>query len=328
MAKINSVGHSFIDGFIEMLDSASKKPKGLPSITYPEWDYKKAVLKKDHCRLYFPKRKDVIEKKIGPVWKDSLREKYFGEISKWEKKIAAIVNTENWINRQWSGVELDIESYINFRGDVNRGNFKEMPLYLNQKRATLDTACLLLFDQSFSTDSWVQNKRVLDIELDAIGLTGLLTSEFIEQVAIAGTWSETRNHCFYSLYKDFSQDWSKFYQVTDQIEPQGYTRLGPAIRHSVEKLCAVKARKRILIILTDGKPTDYDRYEGRYGIEDVRNALSTATASGIYTKALAIEKSNAAHLAQIFGKGRYMVLNDVKKFPESLLEILLSAVNK
>ena len=230
------------------------------------------------------------------------------------------------MNRQWEGAEVDLDSYINFCGDLVSGDAKESPFYVKQKKDYIDSAVLLLFDQSFSTDSWVQNKRVLDLELESIGLTGLLTRNFLPQVAVAGTWSETRNHCHYSLYKDFEEDWSEFYRQVLEINPMGYTRLGPSIRHSIEKLCAVKARHRILIILTDGKPTDYDRYEGRYGIEDVRNAVISGEKNGVFVKALAIEKKNDSHLAQIFGEGKYVVFNQAKKFPESLLNICLEAV--
>ena len=38
-----------------------------------------------------------------------------------------------------------------------------------------------------------------------------------------------------------------------------------------------------------GKPNDYDRYEGRYGIEDVRKALSELNHAYINSYALAIE---------------------------------------
>lgn len=325
--QASSVYRAFIDGLIEVRDSASKQAKGLPSTCYPEWDYKKQVLKKDHCRLYFPKKSTFPELGNEKDWEIMLAEKYSSEVAKWKKKIEAVVNTEVWVNRQWSGVEVDLEAYINFRGDVARGQCKEAPLYLNQKKAITDTTCLFLFDQSFSTDSWVQNRRVLDIELEAIGLTGLLTDSFLKSVAIAGTWSETRNHCYFNLYKDFRENWSNFYQGAKEIAPQGYTRLGPSIRHAIEELSQINARQRLLVILTDGKPTDYDRYEGLYGIEDVRNAVSSAEQSGVFVKALAIEKKNTAHLEQIFGKGRYEVINDVKNFSEVLLKFLLEAMS-
>ena len=38
---------------------------------------------------------------------------------------------------------------------------------------------------------------------------------------------------------------------------------------------------RLLLVPTDGKPNDPDRYEGRYGIEDTRMALHEARRAGV-----------------------------------------------
>ena len=67
-----------------------------------------------------------------------------------------------------------------------------------------------------------------------------------------------------------------FFRHAQSIEPSGYTRLGPAIRHSTYRLSQLNSKNKLLILLTDGKPTDYDRYEGRYGIEDIHNAIVVA----------------------------------------------------
>ena len=65
------------------------------------------------------------------------------------------------------------------------------------------------------------------------------------------------------------------------LKPGFYTRLGAAIRHASAGLSTREARKRrLLLVITDGKPNDLDHYEGRHGIEDshmaVREARSAA----------------------------------------------------
>lgn len=324
--QAKSIYRAFIDGLLEISDASESKVKKYKYKKYPEWDYKLGQLKKGHCRIYFPEKLDSKQSEVAAEWLSSLKENYKFDIKKWKKKIEFIVNTETWVNRQWSGQEIDIESFVDFYVDSVRGQAQECPLYINYKRNTLDAYCMLLFDQSFSTDSWVQNRRVLDVELEAIGLTGLLTSTFLKNVAVAGTWSETRNHCYFNLCKDYSEDWSSFFNRVTQIAPQGYTRLGPAIRHATESLCSMGAKRRLLIVLTDGKPTDYDRYEGRYGVEDIRHAILKAEKDGVFVRSLAIEKRHAAHLQQMFGYNKYTILNDVKKFPESLLKIYLESI--
>ncbi len=46
------------------------------------------------------------------------------------------------------------------------------------------------------------------------------------------------------------------------IHPREYTRMGQPIRYMTRLLSAVEAKSRILFILSDGKPEDYDEYKG------------------------------------------------------------------
>ena len=73
------------------------------------------------------------------------------------------------------------------------------------------------------------------------------------------------------------------------LEPTGYTRIGPALRHGIALLERQRAARKLLLVLSDGKPVDYDRYEGRYGIADVRQAIREAHQAHIHSYALAIE---------------------------------------
>ena len=58
----------------------------------------------------------------------------------------------------------------------------------------------------------------------------------------------------------------------------------------------------------DGKPTDYDRYEGSYGVGDVRRAVQEATERGVRTFGLAIEKEARSYLSRMFGPGGHEIL--------------------
>lgn len=59
-----------------------------------------------------------------------------------------------------------------------------------------------------------------------------------------------------------------------------YTRLGAGIRYATEKLTKQPEGKRLLLILTDGKSNDLDKYEGRFGIEDTRQAILAYRSQG------------------------------------------------
>ena len=76
-------------------------------------------------------------------------------------------------------------------------------------------------------------------------------------------------------------------------------------------------------MLTDGKPTDYDHYEGRYGIEDIHHAFLEAQQSGVAIRALAVEKQAQQYFPLLFGPGNYHILSDPAHLPAQLFKILL-----
>ena len=75
------------------------------------------------------------------------------------------------------------------------------------------------------------------------------------------------------------------------IGPKEYTRMGPPIRHLTRKLQQTQSTVRLLVVISDGKPEDYDDYKGEYAIEDTRKALLEARGIGIYSFCITIDKS-------------------------------------
>lgn len=77
------------------------------------------------------------------------------------------------------------------------------------------------------------------------------------------------------------------------LTPTGYTRIGPALRHATALLDREPAERKLLRLVTDGKPNDYDRYEGAHGVADVRQATREAAQGGICAHAIGIDPSAA-----------------------------------
>lgn len=93
---------------------------------------------------------------------------------------------------------------------------------------------------------------------------------------------------------------------------------GPALRHATDRLVAEPADRRLLLLVSDGKPTDYDRYEGRYGIGDVRQALREAECRGVSAHALAVDEIARDCLPPMFGPGAWHVLRRPDDLPTVL----------
>lgn len=110
------------------------------------------------------------------------------------------------------------------------------------------------------------------------------------------------------------------------MEAKGYTRIGLAIRHSLSLIQTEKTQKRWILLLTDGKPNDYDRYEGKYGIEDVKKAIQECERSNVGVFALAIDKSAKQYLPAMLGKESYRILPNPKELPEALTDFFIKLV--
>ena len=68
-------------------------------------------------------------------------------------------------------------------------------IYLNRKRDLHDSAALVLLDVSYSTDAWIDGRRVLDVIRETVFCVGEVLEEYVEQFGIATFTSNTRRAC-------------------------------------------------------------------------------------------------------------------------------------
>jgi nitric oxide reductase NorD protein len=78
----------------------------------------------------------------------------------------------------------------------------------------------------------------------------------------------------------------------------------------------------LLLLLTDGRPNDVDQYEGRYGIEDTRQAIREARCEGVLTYGLTVDHTAPTWLTTMFGPGRAALLRRPGQLPAALVEVL------
>jgi nitric oxide reductase NorD protein len=286
------------------------------NFSYPEWNVKSANYLINHCLLV----EKVVNVSDTQNHAQELSKKYRKEIDHWKKRLSSLINYPLWKNRLFDGEEIDFDNFLHDYASLKANVSVDQRWYSSKKKAQQEMAVLILFDQSMSADSWVQNRRVLDVITDSVGLMGLIFEDLITNIQVAGTFSETRHHCYYQIYKKEQSPWSDFFNSVSQIQAQGYTRLGPAIRHAAAKLKESKAEKKLLILITDGKPTDLDGYEGKYGISDVKKSCSEAEGSGILPFALTVDKEAKQFFPKMFN--HYSVLSNPDQLPQELYGIV------
>jgi nitric oxide reductase NorD protein len=289
--------------------------EGLPlqgGLLYDEWDFRRRGFRKNWCTL--------IEKRIAPArgtFVSTTMEKYRGQILQLKRQFEMMRTQQRFVKRQKDGDDIDLDALTEAYTDVRAGLVPSERLFVRLQRDERDIAALFLVDMSSSTEGWVGTalKESLVLLSEALHSLG-------DRYAIYGFsgMRRTRSEIFH--VKDFTEPYSE--EIKGRIaaiSPMDYTRMGPPIRHFTKVLKDVDARVRLLIILTDGKPEDYDDYKGEYAIEDTRHALIEAKAAGIHPFCISIDKEAQDYLGHIFGEINYTFINDVKSLPLRVPEI-------
>lgn len=281
-------------------------------LLYDEWDYRRQGFRKNWCHL--------IKKKVHPAggtFVGNTLTRYRGQIIQLKRQFEMMQTQHRFVKRQRDGDEIDVDALIEAYADVKAGHVPSERLFVRLLRDERDIAALFLVDMSSSTEGWVgtalkESLVLLSEALEALG----------DRYAIYGFSGMRRTRSEIYHVKDFTEAYSdEIKGRIAAIAPIDYTRMGPPIRHFTGELGKVDAKVRLLIILTDGKPEDYDDYKGLYAIEDTRHALIEAKAAGIHPFCITIDREAQEYMAHMFGKVNYTFIDDVRKLPLRVPEI-------
>jgi nitric oxide reductase NorD protein len=282
-------------------------------ISLPEWDYKKQFLQPDYCRLQEVVSQQTEACELPPQLRRTAR--------RLRSQFQALAPTRTWLKGQQEGEEIDLDAWVRQEADLlsgthpdNRGVYRAQ---VNQQR---DLACLLLADLSLSTDAYASDHaRVIDVIRDSLFLFSEALSATGDRFAMYGFSSLKRGNVRFNRLKSFDERYDSLARGRiAAIKPGYYTRMGAAIRQATALLAAQPQRQRLLLLLTDGKPNDLDRYEGRYGIEDTRMALHEARQQGLRLFCVTIDMEANDYLPHLFGAGGYAVIRKPEDLPKEL----------
>ncbi|MBK8397610.1 MAG: VWA domain-containing protein [Leptospiraceae bacterium] len=280
---------------------------------YPEWSYKQKKYLPNHCTIheenYLEYKPEYIEKLLSKNKKTS---------SHLKRKLHSLLNLKTIQRKKNSGEDIDLDAVVERYSDLVAKITPSEFIYTRKKREYSDIFIYFLMDISLSTDSWISGKRILDLEKEAL----LLFCDALDSIsipfALSAFYSRTRNHCKYLNIKQPKENWIQVKNKLGAIEPIGYTRIGPALRHTNHLLEEVPARQKWIILFTDARPNDYDRYEGKYGTEDVHKAVKELKREGIHLHTLAIGKEEKPSIPEMMREASYNMLLHPEKLIDSL----------
>lgn len=301
-----------LDGLALEVDNAGPG-LGLP---YPEWNFRKHEYRRDWCFV-----QPHIVANLHPDWPKLAEIKNRALIRRLKRQFATL--TSDWLHlrRQMSGSEFDLDAVVDSEVERRTGHVPSEAVYLDRRRDLHDISALILMDESYSTDAWLNNRRVLDVIRETVFCVGEVLEDYIDRFALAAFTSNTRRSCRFDLVKDFRELWPTARSRLGSLQPCGYTRIGPALRHAQELLMQERTARKIIILITDGRPCDYDRYEGAYGIADVRKAIETGKQHGIHTHAFAVEKQAAEYFPRMFTQHHYDILPTSDRLAQTMCKL-------
>lgn len=290
---------------------------------YPEWDYRKVRYKQNWTW--------VIEKPFeesNGAEADRLKTRYAAALKHLKKVIQAQKPTRRAPRaRQFDGDDIDLNAAVAYVSERRAGMSPQPAIYRRREIRQRDVAMTLLADMSTSIMQLLPKGGERLVDRVRAGM--LLFVEAMEEVgdlySVAGFRSRCSDNVTYFTIKDFDQPLTAHIKsLIGGISGRLATRMGAAIRHATARFAGIESRRRLLLILSDGRPEDYDDGgDRRYLHEDTRMAVKEAVMRGVHPFCITVDPSANQYLPQIFGHGHYLVLDNIDSLPRKLPEIYL-----
>ncbi len=299
---------------------------GIPVAHYGEWDYVTGSERLDWVTVqeFEPRSAPArIINRILAEYPDVLYR--IGRLIK-----SARVSRPSRLRRQPEGDRLDLEALIRATIDRRSGITPDARVYEKVELKHRDLSVLLLLDISESTKETIRGTAtsVFSIELAATALVAEAMTGLSDPFAIGAFCSSGRQEVRYYRVKDFDEPYgdqsrSRLAGLRGGLS----TRIGAALRHAGHKLAQQQTFRRLLLVVTDGEPSDTDVNDRRYLVEDARKAVQSLAHDGIDVFCVGLDSGGDSYLTRIFGRRNVIQIDKITALPEKLpmLYLRLSA---
>ena len=292
---------------------------GIPVASYPEWDYAAAVERPDWTTLL---------ETVAPA---STGARPGGETSPGgatSRAVAALARNASVgrrirLRRQPDGDTIDIDACVAHAAERRAGFVPETRVYQRDVPGPRDLAVLLLLDLSQSTaDRDRQGREIIAVEREAATILAAALQQAGDAIAVAGFNSDGRERVHFTRIKDFAEPMDEVVRARlAGLRSSHSTRLGPALRHAGAELALRRAFRRVLVVLTDGEPSDVDVQDPRYLAEDARRVVQELRRRGIDTFAFGMGGGPFHSMDRIFGERRALRVPRVDVLAARLLQL-------
>ena len=294
----------------------------LPPRHYPEWDDNSQTWRPDWVSVY-----DVLHPSGDPADIDRLLQKH-SALAKRLKRLLDLLKPQDKvrIRYQEDGSELDLDVAIRSLIDFKSGAAPDPRINQRHRTDGRDIAVLLLLDLSASLNDPVagSSQTILQLSQEAVSLLAWATETLGDPFAIAGFHSNTRHDVRFLHIKGYAEPWGDPVKARLAGMQAGWsTRMGAALRHAAHYLGARKADKKLLLVLTDGMPSDVDVHDPHLLVADARQAVKELDQQGIFAYCISLDPQADAYVGDIFGRS-YAVIDQIERLPERLPQMFMA----
>lgn len=291
-------------------------PDGGRAYLYPEWDGLLADFRARWCRVVERSAPEGSQDFVGNVKGEHgpalrLLRRYFENLRP---------SVFRWVHGQDEGEDVDLEAAIRAfaerRARVGSGD----RVYLRREKRERSVAAAFLVDMSGSTGRQVTNEgqRVIDVEKEGLVLLSEALNAIGDDYAIFGYSGKGRRQVDFLVLKDFDESArGGLASRIGGVTPLQQNRDGAAIRHATAKLLARRAKIRLLLLLSDGRPLD-DGYADEYALEDTKMALREARRRGIEPFCITVDQQAGEYLRRMYGEVKFLIIDHVSDLPFQL----------
>jgi nitric oxide reductase NorD protein len=282
-----------------------------------EWDYRKNDYLINYVRI-----KPQVTLNVTPIEIPKRLKKTVKKIQG-ELELLKLNRVKN--NKLPYGDEINMDTLIEYKGHQNK-SMHHQNFYTTYEKKTRDMATLILADVSLSTEGGItQDIRIIDVIKDGIMVFSEALEKLQDRFGIYSFSSLQNKKVYFNIIKNFNEKYSDLIRGRiDTMQPQYYTRLGAAIRESAKILDRQHSANKLLLIISDGKPNDEDRYDGRYGIEDTKKAIEEVKKKGITPFCITVDMDAKEYLSYLFGRNGFAIVRDGQKLPKIIPEVYIN----
>ncbi|WP_454631521.1 VWA domain-containing protein [Bradyrhizobium cenepequi] len=227
------------------------------------------------------------------------------------------------LNRQHEGHDIDIDAALDAGIALRIGQEPDPRVFRSSTSVHRDLAALLLIDVSESTrDRLASGATILDVERLAVAVLAEAMGRLGDPFGLLAFASDGREDVRMTTVKSFDEPYDRSCVARLAGLRSGLsTRLGTALRHAGKVIGKTNSGRKLVIVLTDGEPSDIDVSDPLDLVEDARRAAVGLKNAGIDAYGVVLGKAGIHAASRIFGRGNTMMVHRIEDLPGRLSEL-------